>query len=109
LVTEKEKQAMTKRTDDDEYERDRILRDGERLRVDLIAMDAMHRAYGMVTDGVGNLAGHKPGYCYGPDDAAADRRQAARDEWVRRTSEGGSPQRMRRRTSPVRRPLVWAM
>src|SRR5262245_39935380 len=55
--------------DDDRMPRDRVLRDGERVRVPLHLMDGVQRAVATdglrFHDGMGNPAGHKSGYVFG--------------------------------------------
>jgi hypothetical protein len=65
----------------DEDERKRVLKDGERLRVALIAMDATQKAV-VAADG-DPLSLHKPGYRFATDRAVQDARDQAYDEMVK--------------------------
>ena len=62
----------------DAYDDDRIVRDGERVKVRLDLMDSVQRAVATdglrLHDGTGNPAGHKRGYAFGGN---AEQRQRA--------------------------------
>ena len=62
-----------------ESDDDRILKDGERLIVPMVAMDA---AATMAHDGMGNVAGHKQGYVFADDPVAAARRELASSQYL---------------------------
>ena len=63
----------------DESDDHRVLKDGERLIVPMVAMDA---AATMVHDGMGNVAGHKQGYVFVDDPTAVARRELARSQYL---------------------------
>jgi hypothetical protein len=69
--------SLTIRNEDD----DDILRDGERFRVPLEAMDGVQRAVAgaqhALHDGMGNPAGYKPGYVFSDDQDALARSEEA--------------------------------
>jgi hypothetical protein len=65
----------------DDDERKRVLKDGERLRVALTAMDATRKAV-VAADG-DPLSLHKPGYRVSTDRAVQDARDQAYDEMVK--------------------------
>jgi hypothetical protein len=67
---------------------DRIVRDGERVRVPLMLMDELQRSVqaNRLHDGMGNGAGHKPGFVFtaGRDEAPS---RTAHDEYVTDTAD----------------------
>ncbi len=83
--------------------RNRVLEDGEILHVPLVMMDGMlvemphdYSLHG----GMGNEAGHKPGYVFGPS-LANDPRQAAYADYDRRLSDAWKPRNSVTAAAPV--------
>lgn len=71
---------MDKLNDDEKTAAPRILKDGERIRVPMVMMDSAPRH--SIHDGMGNAAGHKPGFVFSADAAALATREAARSEYL---------------------------
>ena len=78
------------RTDEDEEERRRVLRDGEGFTFPVLLMDGTSRIE--FTDGLGRPAGRAPGYCIPAVDGGE--RAAARDEYVARLADAWRGERV---------------
>ena len=92
------------RTDEEEEERRRVLRDGEVLTVEpLTMMDGRSRVD--FTDGLGRPAGHAPGYCIPVIDGGE--RAAAREEYVARLADAWRGERVQTTPGPDTRQAAY--
>jgi hypothetical protein len=73
---------MREEIDWDDFMKQRTLKDGQRVTVPMVMMDALQRSIaGMIRDAFGQPAGHRNGYCFSQDKDIEQRRAAARDEY----------------------------
>jgi hypothetical protein len=73
---------MREEIDWDDFVKQGTLKDGQRVTIPMVMMDAWQRSVaGVITDAFGQPAGHRSGYCFSSDTNIEQRRAAARDEY----------------------------